>query len=169
MIPFFTNHVPKVLALLLLFISSLPWGFAGFHVFFPLVDAITIFYWCNKRPSLMPGWFIFLLGLLRDSISGAPLGMAMLANFIMRMLALSGRRYYMKENFLLLWQAFFLFIVILSLFYWGAYSFIFSTFVDIGMLTMQAIITIILYPLFHGFFNQICAFLGITTSHVKQE
>ena len=40
----------------------------------PSLAIIAIYYWVIYRPDLMPGWAVFLLGLIQDLLGGGPVG-----------------------------------------------------------------------------------------------
>jgi rod shape-determining protein MreD len=145
---------PKLLALLFIFLSYTPSHIYGISNFFPALDLMVVYYWSLYRPHVIPNWFVFSSGLIKDTLSGAPIGVNALSYIILRGLAIY-KGGPLKSTFIALWHGFAIFTAIILLFKWLIYSFVFAEFVEVNMIIMQFIISILLYPFFHGFFNTI--------------
>ncbi len=98
--------LPQAVAILLLILSSVPIDVAGASAFFPAVDIMVIYYWSSYRPSALPAWFVFILGIFRDSIEGLTLGVSSCVYLLIKFIVVSSRGLYRKENFLIIWQGF---------------------------------------------------------------
>ncbi len=143
---------PKVLVIIFVLISYAPIKLGGFGAMFPSVDLMLIYFWSTHRPELMKNWFVFCIGIFRDILSGAPLGLNALSNLILRNLAVYKKGKHVR-HFILLWQGFALFLGMLLLFKWMVLSFVFDKMVDINTGIMQFLLTLVLYPIFHALFS----------------
>lgn len=143
---------PIMVAVLLLIISSVPIGIAGASAFFPAVDIMIIYYWTTYRPGALPDWFVFFLGVLRDSIEGIAIGVSPCVYLITRFIVASSRSLYRKENFLIIWQGFAVMALIAIVGKWLLISFLMDTPLVLGSAIMQFMVSIAMYPVFHWFF-----------------
>jgi cell shape-determining protein MreD len=69
---------PALLLVAYTCLRLLPYPFAGIAHFMPALDAACIFFWALRAPSALSLWFIALLGLFYDLLSGMPLGITSL-------------------------------------------------------------------------------------------
>lgn len=66
----------------------------------PSFTLMALFYWSIYRPSMVPSWLAFLLGLLIDIVSGLPLGLNALLYVIVARIIQSQRKIFMGQVFL---------------------------------------------------------------------
>lgn len=152
--------LPGGMTILLFIAFTLPRiGFAGMANFPPHILAISIYYWTIFHPASMPYWFLFLLGLLSDSLLAMPLGMTSLILILFRLLVLSQQHSLVKESFLGIWAGFAICVVLMQSLQWLLTSFYSQDLLPIGPLAMQWVFTIGLYPLAHILFNMLYAYL----------
>lgn len=160
--------VPGLCTLLLLLLSLAPIGLSGFALFPIDVCLISIYYWAIFRPSAMPFWFVFLLGVVRDALMGMPLGIASLVFILFRLAVLSQQRYLVKETFWATWAGFALITVPTLLIQWLLASAFAKTLLPVQDVVMQWIFTFGLYPLLHIVFNALYRFLPPLAGRSKQ-
>ncbi|WP_424811774.1 rod shape-determining protein MreD [Roseococcus sp. YIM B11640] len=87
----------------LIILAAVPVGAPG------LIQAVAlpgIFFWTIFRPAAMPAPVVFLLGLLEDLLSFAPLGSGVLTLLIVHGIALRGRDIMVRQSFLSMWLIF---------------------------------------------------------------
>ncbi len=144
---------PKIIAILLVILSFIPLGIPGAKTFFPLVDLMVIYYWCVYRPELMPNWFVFLMGLTQDAITGFPFGFNALNNLLFRSTTMFLKDKYSKESFVVVWQGFALMAASFMVFKYGLFALVTGAMAPIGVIFVQLLISIALYPVFHSLFN----------------
>jgi rod shape-determining protein MreD len=144
---------PMALAIILLIISTIPIHLVGISAFFPIVDVMVIYYWSNYRSSLLPNWFIFLLGILRDLIEGISLGVSPFSYLVVRLVVMSGKDAHKKESFIFIWQGFAVVAFIAIILKWLLVSFSINTPLILNSAIMQFMISIAIYPVFHWVFN----------------
>lgn len=91
-----------LLALLDLISFSMPYA-GNVRPFFLL---IAVYYWAVYRPTLLPPWYIFGLGLLTDILSGLPVGLSAFVLVAVQWIVRSQRLFLMGQSFLGLWMGF---------------------------------------------------------------
>ena len=146
---------PKALSIIFLLTISVPFTISGDNSFFPLIDLILIFYWSIYCPKLIPNWFVFLLGAIKDLISGAPIGVNMLLNLLTRFVLRSSRGEIIHANFIVIWQLFFITLLLVMILKWAMLSIIAGEKLGIGFAHIQFALTVAVYPIFHYFFNMV--------------
>lgn len=157
---YFVRMTMPALATLMLFLLGLvPIGMAGTGDFPPDICLISIYYWTIFRANAIPFWFVFLLGILRDSLFGVALGMSSLIFIFFRLLILSQQRYLIKETFWAMWVGFGLVIIPTLFIQWLMVSAYIKSLLPPMPTLMQWVFTFGLYPLLHLLFNAIYRFL----------
>lgn len=89
------------------------------------VFAVTlpcVAFWSVFRPAAMMPPIVFLLGLLMDLLTLAPLGSGVLVLLVLQAVALRFRRFLVKQSFLAVWLAFCLAAFGAAALYWGLQS-----------------------------------------------
>lgn len=82
---------------------------------------MAIYYWSVYRPTLLPAWLIFVVGLFTDIIMMLPLGFNTIIFLAMQKLIINQRRYLMAQPFILLWLGFGIVNALSSAALWGLY------------------------------------------------
>ena len=109
----------KVIALYILAIISVAFNITSIKIpfvasLFPLIDVMIIFYFAIFR-QFFGIWFIFLLGIWSDALTGNPLGIAALLYILLvKFFMVINSKMLSRENFIQIWQQFvaFCFVVI---------------------------------------------------------
>ena len=65
-----------------------------------------IYYWSVYRPTLVPLWLVFVLGLLLDLLSGSPVGLNTAVFVATRWLVTDQRLFLMGQSFMIVWLGF---------------------------------------------------------------
>jgi rod shape-determining protein MreD len=160
--------LPGMCTIVLLLMSLLQVSLAGLAQFPIDVCLISIYYWTIFRPNAMPFWFVFVLGVIRDALMGAPLGITSLVFILFRLFVLSQQRFLVKEAFLATWLGFGLVMVPAMAVYWLLSSAYVRTILPLSPLVMQWIFTFGFYPLLHILFNALYSFLPGQAGRKKQ-
>ncbi|WP_137178009.1 rod shape-determining protein MreD [Roseomonas sp. AR75] len=95
--------LPSLFVALAMVVAAGPTGVAA------LVPAVTlpqVVFWSVFRPGAMPAAAVFLLGLLQDLLSLAPLGTGVLTLLVAHGLAITWRRVLARQSFLAVWICF---------------------------------------------------------------
>jgi rod shape-determining protein MreD len=98
--------LPVVLTALVVLLSVIPLPIPEYAMLAPNVVLICVFYWIVHRPDLFPAWGAFLIGLLDDSLSGAPLGLNALVLLLVHYAIVAQHKFFRGKAFWLIWIAF---------------------------------------------------------------
>lgn len=97
---------PFLLTLALVLIGLLPLHIPGFARVVPMLPLIAVYHWAVYRPEWLPVQAVFLIGLLQDILSGAPLGVNALVYLIVYGVVVSQDRFFVGKSFLIVWVGF---------------------------------------------------------------
>jgi rod shape-determining protein MreD len=147
--------VPMALTLCLVVMPVMPQRLLSTSHIFPLFTLMAVYYWSMFMPRLMNYTFLFVLGLIQDILFSLPLGGSSLILILFRMLVVSQHRVFGKESFWGLWLWFGLMSALAFAGYWCVISFVKSSTMPIIESFIQWVITVMCYPLMHGFFTRI--------------
>lgn len=100
--------LPVGLTLFLVLLAITPLQITGFAPVAPLIVLGSLYYWAVYRPHVMPLYMVFLVGLLEDILTGAPLGMNALIYLMAFGLVASQRRFLLNKSFGVVWWGFML-------------------------------------------------------------
>lgn len=81
-------------------------GPTGVSALVPAVTLPQVVFWSLVRPGAMSPPAVFLLGLLLDLLTLAPLGTGVVTLLVAHGLAVAWRRFLLRQGFLLIWVAF---------------------------------------------------------------
>lgn len=105
-IAFCAGLLPSVVASLLLLLEILgPFQINSLALHLPFF-MIAIYYWSIFNPRALNPLFVFLCGLLIDSITLAPLGLNAFIFILLQRFIISQRRFLMGQSFMILWLSF---------------------------------------------------------------
>lgn len=125
----------------------------GTSHFMPLFDLMVIYYFAVYQ-RIFQVWFLFLLGLWSDSLSGMPLGISSFSYIIIcRFFIALNQRLSIGENFRQILQQFALFLFFVLGCKWLIISAYHSKFYNFTPLLQQLVISVPLYVVMHKFFD----------------
>jgi len=130
-----------------------------------MVALISVFFWCCYAPGLLPNWFIFLLGLVQDSLQHIPIGLSSLLYLLLAQLIIGQRRFLVRESFLGVWLVFILISGAVFLCYWGSVSLMKDAMLPPSLFIFPWLLTSLLYPAIHGIFRLLCQFSSADLHH----
>jgi len=107
---------------------------------------ISIYYWVIFRPELMPSIFVFFLGIIQDSLSGAPLGLNALVYLLIHALVNNQRRFIVGKSFWLFWGVFALISLFAVFSTWVLASIARGSYLTPETAIIGVIMTIIMFP-----------------------
>ncbi len=140
------NLTPMMLTLALIFVTVLPLRVPGLAPVTPVVTLMAVYYWSIYRPELLPFAATFVVGLVQDSLSGAPLGLSSLVLLLVQGVVVSQRRFFHGKTFLVEWWGFMLVAPVALLIAWLVASLYFGVLVVPRTLGFQLLLTVALYP-----------------------
>lgn len=97
---------PAALTVVLVLAMGIPLGLPAQHGVMPVPAIAAVYFWTLYRPALMAPLAVFLLGVLSDLLTGAPLGVHPLLLLLLHAVVLTQRRVLARQSFLLVWIVF---------------------------------------------------------------
>lgn len=141
------RHVaPFAVTILLVMLNAIPLPIPDYRSIVPLVPLMAIYYWALYRPDLMPIGAVFLVGLLEDVLTGAPLGLNALLFLSVHGLIRSRRRMLVGKGFAVGWTIFMLVVVGVGIVSWLVASLLYDAPVRLEPAITQLMLTLVLYP-----------------------
>ncbi len=141
------NMTPFGLTLILVIISMVPMHVPGYARVVPLFSLMAVYHWTVFRPELMPAFAVFVIGLLQDILSGAPIGVHALVFLVVYGLVLSQRRFLVGKSFTVVWLGFSLVASGAAVLSWALVSAYDVTLVDPKPVFFQYLMTLGTFPL----------------------
>ncbi len=83
----------------------------------PLI-LMAIYYWSIFRPSIVPSWFVFIVGIAFDFLGGSPLGMNASIFVAVQWIISDQRRFLMGQPFVMVWCGFCVVAVLATFVQW---------------------------------------------------
>jgi rod shape-determining protein MreD len=140
------NLLPFLLTLLMLIAGTLPLPLSHFLSLGPGPALISIYYWGVHRPALLPAPAVFLLGLLGDLLGIAPIGVGTLVLLLVYAVALSQRRAFVGQPFLVVWWGFMMIAAGAMTVGWIFASLLAGAALDPNPVIFSYLVTLALYP-----------------------
>jgi len=113
--------LPGFLLLLFVFMGAAPLRLPWIENAAPPLVIIGVYYWAIFQPDLMPGWGVFLIGLLQDLLIGLPPGLSSAVLVLIRWIACSHRRFVAGQSFLVLWTGFVIMALLAAVLEWALF------------------------------------------------
>jgi rod shape-determining protein MreD len=122
--------------------------------FLPLFDVMIIYYFAVYRPNIFSAWFLFLLGLMSDAMSGLPLGTTSIIYIItVKIFTHMSQKIMAQENFKQVFQQFIAFIFTILALKWLFLSLYYLKLYNIYPPLIQLSISASIYVIMHKFFD----------------
>ena len=130
---------------------------AGFSQIMPLFDLMAIFYFTILK-NKFGLWFIFIIGIWNDALSGNLLGLTSLCYIVLiKLFSLFNNRILVRENFIQIWRQFAIFCFLFLFVKWIILVIINSKTSSIINLLNQMLLSSFFYVLMHKFFDYLSA------------
>ena len=139
---------PLAVTLFMTLLSALPLGPTDLGPVMPFLPALAVFYWTVYRPDLMPRVAGFGIGLIHDSLTGAPLGMTSLVLLLLQIVAGRYRQFFAGRTLSVSWIGFGLLAAGASGVSWCVASVWHFVPLPAGAAVAQLGLTVAVYPLF---------------------
>jgi rod shape-determining protein MreD len=149
----FWAAMPCLITGFLLILYLAPKHAAGLGQFMPALPMIPMFYWGLLHAREMPYWFVFVIGLVMDSISGAPLGLSSLLYMFFLAMLHAQRKYIVKEGFVIKWGYFGALLALMLAIQWTVMFALTGQPQGFGQALLQWLLTIFCYPPLHKAFD----------------
>lgn len=126
---------------------------SGFSSVMPLFDLMVIFYFAIFRDDFSV-WFIFLMGIWSDALTGDLIGLTPLCYLVLiKLFSILNSKLNIKENFQQIWKQFVAFCGAFLLMKWSVLSIFSGTLYSLNVLVMQFILSSVFYVVMHRFFD----------------
>ena len=149
----FLGSLPAIITVLFTVFYLTSKHLSGLNHFMPALPIIPMFYWGMMQARDMPYWFVFAIGLVMDSVIGAPLGTSSLLFIFFLMMVHAQRKYFHKEAFVIKWGYFALLLGAVSIVNWLLLSFFMLRTEPVLPALLQWFFTMCLYPVLHACFE----------------
>ena len=113
--------VAYCLIVVFLMLDMISFNVPYFNEIRPSFTLMALFYWSIYRPSMVPPWLAFFLGLLIDIISGLPLGLNALLYVMVARIIQNQRKIFMGQLFVSIYIGYVLVSTGLATLEWGIF------------------------------------------------
>jgi len=142
----------------LIIIGSVNYQIYALASFFPLLTVMATFYFGVFCPDLLPKFMVFFIGIFQDILYGTPIGITSFLLLIYWGIIVSQRKFLVKEQFMVVWLLFILSLFLYMILSLVAHSVYYMGFMFSDAIIMQFVISALIYPIAHKFFNAIHMF-----------
>ena len=142
------NASPGIFTLFLLLVFRVPFSDSDAGMYIPLFSLIFTYYFRLHYPRAGRLWFIFVLGLLEDYLSGGYLGLTPLILMLISAVFERQRKVFLQGSFVAEIIIFLVFSLSISVIYWILTSFIEAEFIPSLPFFIQGLITALVFPLY---------------------
>ena len=146
--------LPFLTTLLLIMVSMVPLRVPDLSPVIPSLAVVAVFYWSVYKPSLMPVWAIFLVGLFHDLLAAGPPGVGILTLLLVYALVESVRRFMVGTGILVIWMVFVLISIAAFFAGWMLTCLIETRWFDPEPAAFRCLATIAVYPCLAWLFSQ---------------
>lgn len=137
---------PFAFTLLLVMAGMVPLQVPEFSPIMPSFALIATFYWAIYRPDLMPGWAVFLLGVIQDLLIGGPVGVTSVMLLLVCVAVGLQRRTLATGSFVLVWAVFLPVGAMALTLAWLLHGLALGMLLDIRPVAFQYLTTVGVYP-----------------------
>jgi len=141
------NMIPILSALGLVLIAFIELHLPFLHSLRPDVACISVYFWVLYRLDLFGIFSTFFLGLIVDSLSGAPFGMNVFVLSLVYVLTISYGSYVNTKPFLISWLGFAAVFFAALVFKWVVFSVYYRVFLSFWHIFITYAVTVLIYPL----------------------
>lgn len=139
--------VPYVFIVLFFLLDMVPIHIPPFGEIRPCFTIMAIFYWAIYRPTLIPNWIVFLLGLALDLVSGLPMGINAFIFLLVYWIISDQRRVFVGQPFLTVMIGFTLVLGASNILRWALFCFLTGTHVPFLPVAGVIISGLFIFPL----------------------
>ncbi|MDD3445151.1 MAG: rod shape-determining protein MreD [Zavarzinia sp.] len=147
--------VPPLVGLVCVLLGVAPSGISGIDAAGPALTLMLVYFWTIFQPALLPPPAVFIIGLLQDTLSGAPIGLGTLILLAVQQFVARERRVFTARTFGIAWFGFGIVAVLATVAGWLLGSVHAAQLLEARPFVMQALLSITLYPLVSWLFGQI--------------
>lgn len=149
------NLAPFAVTVMLVLLGMVPLHIPSYTSVAPSLTLMAVYYWTIHRPDLLRPSAVFLVGVLQDLLSGAPLGMNALVLITVHWVVLNQRRFFLASTFSLMWFGFAMIVIGAAGLQWLVFTVLNATMVPFDAAFFQAFLTLGLFPMFAWLFIRV--------------
>ena len=128
----------------------------------PYFLLMVVYYWAIYRPTMIPSYFLLIVGLLFDLLSGQSfIGITSLIFLIVQWVISDQRLFLMAQPFVVIWLIFSVTCLGGVVLQWFIFSVLSFQLVSVVPIFLQFLITVLLFPIFSFIFNVVNKVLPI--------
>ena len=139
--------LPLLTSLFWLFVFYIPSDFLLSSNIRPKVAIICVYFWLLNRPDIFNLGSVFVLGIVEDVISSAPIGSNAFALLLLYILVTNLSKYFNSKPFSVMWYGFALLSFVVIFARWLVVSVYYSQFLPVPILLFSFLATIAFYPI----------------------
>lgn len=140
------RFLPLLSSLLILLAFYIPSDFWLSSNIRPEVTVICVYYWLLNRPDVFNVGSVYILGIVEDVVSSAPVGSTTLMLLLLYILVSNLSKYFSSKPFSVTWYGFALLTLLVMFVKWLVVSIYYSQFLPISILMFSVLVTIAFYP-----------------------
>lgn len=112
----------------------------------PNLTLITLYYWWIYRPSLLPSWLTFALGLGLDALSGVLFGLHALTFVLLQKIITDQRKLFLGQPFITILTGYCVCLVLYLFIQWGISSLFYGLALPLIPIIGSIIVGIFIFP-----------------------
>lgn len=149
------NILPFGLTVMVLLFGLTPTYLPGLAQITPLYTLVAVYFWAVYRPDLLGYGFGFVLGVLEDLLTGAPLGVGALTLLLTQWIVFNQHKFFHAKPFVITWFAFVIVAFGAALLKWVCIGLVADGgFTPFGDLFATYLITVAIYPIIAWMFSK---------------
>jgi rod shape-determining protein MreD len=113
----------------------------------PSFTLMALFYWSIYRPTLLPPWMAFLLGILIDLLSGLPIGLTAVLFVLAQRVVVDQRKIFSGQSFLSVYFGYTVIAAAVYILQWFLYGFVILQWVSFQPVLGMIILGVVFFPL----------------------
>ena len=138
--------IPYILLLVLFLLGFISMPLPHMGAVKPYFVLMAIYYWSIYRPTLMPPYLCFFMGLAMDALSGGPLGLSAMILVMMQWTVRSQRRFLRGQPYVTAWAVFALILTLFAALQWALFGLIHMQWPTIMPVIGSVAMSLFLYP-----------------------
>ncbi|MCF4167479.1 rod shape-determining protein MreD [Zavarzinia compransoris] len=147
--------VPPLVGLLCVLVGVAPSGISAIDAAGPALTLMLVYFWTIFQPALLPPPAVFIIGLLQDTLSGAPIGLGTLILLGVQQFVAHERRVFTARTFTIAWLGFGMVAVLATAAGWLLGSIHAGLLLEVRPFLGQVLLSVTLYPVVSWLFGQI--------------
>ena len=137
---------PFLLTLMLVILNIIPLEIPSFSRVVPLMPLIAVYHWTVYRSELLPAYAVFIIGLLQDIFSGAPIGVYTTVFLMVYGMIVWQHRFLFGKSFSIIWLGFSIVAAGAFLLTWALICLWSFSVLDLQAVFFQYLLTVAIFP-----------------------